>query len=152
MKECWYALSLFFLGGTNVPSAPLWIRHWPWLFTSRTVGVLLKMFIMFTVMYLGQDMKHILPTVSLQPYGIAIPYGCNDTVGSICFISCPRYITVNMMNIFNSTPTVLDVNSHGQWRIQRGAEGTFVPPKKKRERAYQHSFIRLLNVINHYLF
>ena len=73
MKECWYALSLFFLGGTNVPSAPLWIRHWPWLFTSRTVGVLLKMFIMFTVMYLGQDMKHILPTVSLQPYGIAIP-------------------------------------------------------------------------------
>jgi len=31
------------------------------------------MFITFTVMYLGQDMKNILSIVSLQPYDIAIP-------------------------------------------------------------------------------
>jgi len=44
--------------------------------------------------------------------GIAISYGCNDTIDSICFISCPRYITVNVMNIFNSTPRRKQSHGH----------------------------------------
>jgi len=48
----------------------------------------------------------------IQKLGTPLPYGCNDTIDEVCIVSSPTCRSVNVNDMFNSTPRNKRNTSH----------------------------------------